>query len=934
MDAAIVVRGNSTTTPFAFTTDVTATAYNRKTGAFFVGLDSGTDAFTISRAPRPSFTTPPQFTGILEASSSLQTASIEFLAFSLQSSAPSILAVVPESTGPLQATTVTALFTGGTGETAPTASLLDAAGATSEGIVQLEANSSNIFAAIRPDSGDFGDADGGISLIGIGNNNSTSITLNIKNATTGIDGNAPRELQASSVELKGTGGGDDVVFVDPKNRVELFWDEPLQRLFIGVNIQSGTNGTDLAKAVVVARLDSGVLNLQAIVPDAAISAGLDEIVVTEGADIPVTPHHLRVMHASTGPDYLITDCAINNVCNRVFALPLVNDTTDSTSVTNGTLADINSALNSTTMKFTVPATAAGDLFVNNSITDPGAVVGAGDLPMGTGDEISDMVVLGDAVYVSLSFAPTSTLDSGIWQSQAEFDDEGKVIRWTPWSAKRTVPLNAFPGITLPGGATHNGSVDFFQVDGKAGNIWIVEGTTKQTVGISSWSTGVSSTDLISITRAALSESSYSVLDLNQATRGFLDTTLHRYALFGGVNKVAFARTSEARDITTLSSAQIAITDYSSNENFKTIKLPANAGCCQVLEYSRTSTTADNDSSHDTFGYFFAGTETGLYVFASIAGDGFNPSDLSTLNLPPFSTFAWQKAPNITGSVVDIKTSGRNLYVVTSESSSTSPLVGTIYNIPLAGTVATMFASANISTIAQTGVGIFEKALQFYGIQIVETGNAFTATPDSDEQLILATNHGLYHSDANQAGAAGIRDATTQAAASWTLVRENAARDTQNTMFNGIGGMDTPIPYTTWPFSVQDASGCSTFDRGSIHQFSGTGDSTDSLFNSFFVPEKFNANPQPVTSPFSTLFPIIYFYSDGGRRFFVFNRTTDPANQTRLGIIPFDINDWNVTQPDILNNPITSTMRRFYWVRSIGPTGIVMAGTETGVIGLQ
>ncbi len=154
------------------------------------------------------------------------------------------------------------------------------------------------------------------------------------------------------------------------------------------------------------------------------------------------------------------------------------------------------------------------------------------------------------------------------------------------------------------------------------------------------------------------------------------------------------------------------------------------------------------------------------------------------------------------------------------------------------------------------------------------------------------------------------------------------------MFNGIGGMDTPIPYTTWPFSVQDTSGCCTFDRGSVHQFSGTGDSSGSLFNSFFVPEKFNANPQPVTSPFSTLFPIIYFYSDGGRRFFVFNRTTDPANQTRLGIIPFDINDWNVTQPDILNNPITSTMRRFYWVRSIGPTGIVMAGTETGVIGLQ
>ena len=932
--ATIVVRGNSTTSPFAFTTDINATAYDRKTGTFYVGLADGNDnAFNISKAMRPTFNVIPEFSSILLDTSLLRTGTIEFLSFALQSNSPSILAAVLQSTNPLEATTVYALFTNGTGQV-ESGALNDASGAANTaGIVTIETNSSDIFAAVAANGGTFGDTDSGIALIGLGNNSGTSITLNIKDATTGIDGNKARALDASSTVLKGTSGGSDVVFL--ANFAELFWDETFQRLFIGVNISSGAIAMDIAKAVVVARLDSGILNLQEIVEDAAISGGgTDEIIVAEGANIPVTPHHIRILHASTGPDYLIVDCAQDNVCNRIFALPLVNDINNPSSATNGTLADKDSALDTTTFKFTVPATSAGELVTNNLITDPQGLVGAGDLPIGPQDQISDMVVLGDAVYISLSLVPTTTLDSGIWQSQAEFDDEGKILRWTPWSAKRTVPLNAFPGITLPGGATHNGSVDFFQVDGKTGNIWVVEGTTSQTVGISAWTTGVQSTDLITNVRAALPGSSYSVLDLNQTTRGFLDTTVQRYALFGGVNKVVFARTSQATDITSLSSPQLAITDYSSESNFKLTSLPDNAGCCQTLEYSRTSTTADNNSANDTFGYFFAGTENGLFVFASITGVGFNPIDLSTLNVAPFSTFAWQKANNITGSVVDIKTSGRNLYVVTSEPTSTSSLGGTVFSIPLAGTLSTMFNGANIRTIAQTGVGVFEKVLQFYGIQIVATGNAFSSTPDSDEQLVLATSQGLFHSNANQAGAAGIRDATSQTAAAWTVVRENAVRTTENTMFFGIGGMDTPIRYTTWPFSVQDANGFKIFNRGSIHQFSGAGDASGALFNSFFVPEKFNANPQPVTSPFATLFPIIYFFSDGGRRFFIFNRTTDPPDVTRLGVIPFDINDWNVTQPDILNDPALLTTRRLFWVRSIGPTGIMMAGTGMGVMGLQ
>ncbi len=945
LSSGIVVTGDDSAAPKAFTQKISAQTYDRKTGTFFVGLEASTseNLFTISKAARPTFSTTPSFSSVLKTGSALGMATIEFLKFSPQSSGFGVLTAVAKGSSDLEATAVTSLFTDGNGEIA-SSDLNDASGAAvTDGIVQIEVDDNNIYAAVKPDGSFFGDSDTGIALIGLGVSGST-ITLDIKDATTGNAGNKAAPLNRGSTVIKGTSGGTDVVFTS--TFAALHWDQDLERLFIGLHIQSNILATDIAKAVVVGRLDSGVLNFQAIAPDSAISGGgIDEIVVGLGRDITFSPNHLRVMHTSTGPDYLIVDCSatvtcdctFTTTCNRVFALPLVNDTSDPTDATNGTIADKSSTLDTTTKKFTDPATAAGELPENNEITNPEAVVGAGDLPIEDGKMISDMVVVGDAVYISISLSPDSANDSGIWVSQALFDDTGKIIRWTPWTAKRMVPLNAFPGITLPGGSTHSGSIKFFEVDGKTGNVWFVEDDAAKTVGITSWSTGIQSTDLITAVRSALSSSSYAVLDLNQSTRGFLDTTAQRYALFGGVKKVIFVRTATATDLSNPASPQTAITDYSSEENFRSTDLPSDAGCCNVLEYSRTSTTADNDDTRTDVSYFFAGTEKGLFVFSEILDDsGFNPIDLDTLDAAPFPLFSWKKIDNITGSVVDIKTSGAGstLYVVTSTTSPTQPFSSTVFSIPFAATTTAMFASGNIRTIAQTGVGVLQNTLQFYGIQIVATDAPRAANPENKEQLILATNQGLFRSNASQAGSASVATVTTQAAANWELIVKNSLNTTATTMFNGIGGMDTPVRQTTWPFSVQDQAGFNTFGRGSIHQYSGLGDSagTDTDFATFFDPEQFNANS---TLPaFKTLDLINYFFSDGGRRFFIFNRTSDPADQSKLAVIPYDVADWNITTPDILNDPTVANMRRFYWVRSIGPTGIVLGGTDEGVVGLQ
>lgn len=930
----IVVQGNDTTAPKAFKTAITTKAYDKRTGTFFVGLASGTDRYAISKAARPSFVTTPFFSPVLSSSSNLTTATIEFLVCSPQPTLPAALVIVSQGTLPQSANTFIGLLSNGT-ETPETSALNDAGGtATSDGIVQVEASSTHAFAFVKPAAAaPFGDAGTGIALIGI-NATATTISLDIKDAPAGINGNKATELQKASTVLKGTGGGNDVTVTD--SQTTLFWDEPLQRLFIGLHIQTGAAITDIGKAVVVARLDNGALTLQEITPDAAITgAGTDEIIVAQDSTVDLKPNHLRVMHTSTGPDYLIADCTITaGTGHRVFALPLVNNTSSPTAASNGTLAKKDSALNTTTKKFTVAASTFGDLPINNTITDPEAVVGAGDLPIAASSAVSDIVILGDAVYLSFETAPDATNETGIWSSQALFDDTGKIIRWTPWT-KRTVPLNAFSGITLPGGSTHNGSIKFFDIDGATGNIWLVEGSTEQTVGITSWSTGISSNDLISKLTTSLTSGSYSVLDLDQATRGFLSTTAHRYALFGGGNRVVFARISQSFDPANLVSPQTVITDYSSVQNFLVTSLPDNSGCCHVLEYSRTSTTADNDATRTTFGYFFAGTQNGLYVFADSNGNGFNAISLSTLNLTPFSGGSWQKVTTLSGPIVDIKTSGagRTLYVIMMTPTTTNPLRTTLYSVPFAATIAAMFAPTNIFTIARAGDGVLRSTLQFFGIQIIATDDPRAVGPENKEQLVLATNQGLFRSNASQAGSASVATVTTQVDANWQLIQDGN-KTTALTAFYAIAGANTPIRHTTWPVSIQDQHGFKTYDRGSVHQISGIGEpaGTDALFNSFFIPEHFNA--QTTSTSFATLHPIIHFFSDGGRRFFVFNRITDPADQTKLGTLPFDINSWNIAQLDIINHPTLSAVDRIFWASQIGASGILMVGTEKGVIGLQ
>lgn len=772
------------------------------------------------------------------------------------------------------------------------------------------------------------------------------------------------------------------------NRASLTWDDQLQRLYIGLQLATAVPPTtspsldgDGAQSIVVGQVSpTGALTYYNFMSSAATAvlpngAATYITAVRQVADDPqnLAAAHVNIMHSSGGGSYLIleggngtlTDNAVGvesntapitptpltsdgTIGNMIFALPLV-DMQNPADPTQGTLAAKNDPTFNTLKRFTTPATTLDDLTTS---ADPAALVGAGPLPVQPSTPISgagggifagpsgllvgadtlDLTVVDDTVYVALANQQTSTLDdTGIFYSQAMFDAQGKIASWTPW-AKRALPFDAFPKLSVDNYATR-----WVDVDPVTGKVWAVDGDYLQTVVTTVWQSGQFLSPLPNAVNSALSTGCFSVLDLDQNTSGLGAATPYRYGLFGGMSTVAFAVTNLSKvpnapfnqtndywnfpPISTTymyPAAQEPLTDYTTNQNFLVTQLPTaqNVGV-NVLEYSRQTAGTTNN-------YFFAGTDLGLFVFAQPGGAGFDVSTLSTLNAAPFSTGTWQQAPNISGAIVDMKTTGAALYIVTKQTSSAGSS-SAVYLVPFADTVGSMFANPTI--IAQTGVGSLGGTSYFYGIQIISEQIVVLAAPYT-EQLVLATNNGLFMSNA----IGGIENATNQTDAAWSAISPDGG---VTQYFGGIAGIDTPTPNTVWPFSVQDPTKQGLYDRSSIYQVSGPAPQTVGTPPAPFIfdPYPFNANVS--TPPFVTLDPINYFWSDGARRLFVITPEQPCSNiNNRVMALPYNVVEWNVKQPRVLADPVLDDVSKIFWIKNIGSTGIIMAGVENGVIALE
>jgi hypothetical protein len=341
------------------------------------------------------------------------------------------------------------------------------------------------------------------------------------------------------------------------------------------------------------------------------------------------------MHTSTGKSYLIingdnapgTTSPTTDVVpgNTIYALPLVN-IPGSDPVPNsiqGTLAKF------TDPNFITPAQTPADILTSNSIE---AKVGSGELPLQPSQAISDMVVVGDTVYVSSAYAQDLNTEPGVFYSQPMFDQYGRIYRWTPWT-KRAFPYQ----YNNPTGSSNDATgsqIAFFDVDAANGKVWAVgssnstPSTPTPAVFTTNWDTNSSNksptgmknpTDMLGILNKDFKCGCFCHLDLDQSTMGLAEQSPARYALFGGFEQVAFLLTSTSLSPVApydknsgLPYAQGVTQDFSLPTNYLLTKLPAKSGCVKVLEYSRVF-----NNPALTQGYFFAGTQSGLYVFLTI-----------------------------------------------------------------------------------------------------------------------------------------------------------------------------------------------------------------------------------------------------------------------------------------------------------------------------
>lgn len=928
INTTILVQGNDST-PFSFNHAITTAVFDRATGTFYVGLENNSDDYAVSKATRPIGGNVPVFNPI-GSNISISGQYIEFLTLATcTGNIGPLLAVVTRNNGEFftQTKVIASTNTGSFGLEADELNDASAVEVTTQGIVSLAASNTYIFAGVRPgkDLSLFGDEESGIALISICPPAPTDIfSLAIRDATTGDCGNKAIKLDKTSEELKGTGGGNDVEFppgIDNinENKVTMYWDNRLERLYTGVRIQTGNGMNDKGKSVAVGYSNSTAnnrLSLLAIASDNAIDTAEDEIIVAEGMNINLVTKHIRVLHATTGPAYLIVNGgkgSIDEVGNKIHAIPLVDNPTNPTK--HGTAADKNSPLIG--FKFVTPATAMGSLTTDS---DAAARVGSGDLPIEDAKNISDIMTIGDTVYVSIGKANDSNNDAGLFYSQALFDATGKIISWTPWT-KRAFPYDGFE--------TGQPSIAFFAVDAINDRVWAVDGACNRIARLTVWAFCADVNSLLTqLNTSRVVCGACSVLDLDQSTNGFLCHTPHRYALFGAPNAVIFTRTSKSTvdeatisTTDTLNQPQIAVTDFSSKENFLVTTLP-DSEPIRTIEYSRRSNL-------DNTNYFFAGTNDGLYVFAKPGGNGFNATNLGTLDTEPFRTGSWKRAPNLDGAIIALRTTGNVLYVVQYTSSLLQPIQCTVHLIPFASTIDMMFSEANIRTIAQSSTDFFSTISSFSDIEIM------SITPDGlTEQLILTTNQGIF----NSSRAGGVQNATDQNNAAWTQVNPD-----NTSFFNGIATVDNATiqgnsctavvdaaapPTTVWPFSLRDPHRCETFDRGELYQLNGTGPFA-------FIPENFNSI-ETTNTLFNTIYPIIYFWSDGGRRMAIVKRNIDASSVNKLLSFPFDTITWQAINPDLRTvlTPLLNAICSFNWIKQIGSTGLLFVGTNQGIVSLQ
>ncbi len=720
---------------------------------------------------------------------------------------------------------------------------------------------------------------------------------------------------------------------------DMIWDNDLETLFItGTGSLAAADAANGHYSLVKAKITAGALGLEIITPAANTVLSTDATVPFAILDIPngfTAPfilgfHKIRIMTTSTGMKYLIGNGGLHSGANikgnEFHAMRLAQ--TAAAGILTGDI-----------IKGNVSAETALGADFTNADHQISTTVGAGIAPWDNTVSCSDMVVVGDAVYVSgiaSGLARSATVDPGIWKSQARFDHQGLIIGWTPWE-------RVFP--TIDG--TTAELVPFFDVDARTGKIWRGCGGNDaaagrgKTITRTKWALANATANTLQNKLASdLANGSYCVLDLPVNLPGLAAAAANAnnsFTLFGGLEKVAFVRTkSGAVNANTGISAYNAAADYLLTSNGL-----AGTGAVRSLAYIA-------DGSANTTGYFLAGTDLGLFAYAAAAGTGF-ATGLTTLDAAPFDDGTWQRAAShaITSTIAIsqiVTCTGNRAYAIGLDTQTINGIVDRLYEINPGANV----SSFGVRIVAESGKGGLPDNAVFSGCAVITTTSALRKASDLYKGTfgVIATNDGIYTStcDLKFVAPAGtpisgewIQITSTNDIAFYGVKQPKDIRGIadfayypfQTTHFNALPIIDDSVAnlgiYEKSSFLQAGLSGNARQNNAafavttqSIVPSSDT--SGDAKNRRFALNSSTNIKNVELTTN---------FYSDGARRFFTKFNPSQPAYFNALRTLPYNATEWNMTVPDADGD--LGTVTRINWIENISGTGQLMAGTDTGVI---
>ncbi|RTL04305.1 hypothetical protein EKK58_10880 [Candidatus Dependentiae bacterium] len=296
-------------------------------------------------------------------------------------------------------------------------------------------NNGHIITCTTPNSGVFGDRGSGIALIVRGFKTENDVQVRAFQQINALTGNAADPAIAFPVDRTSqffTFNNNSLIAITP---TVFWWDDILQRWYIGITGTGNTSANDGIRTVCMARLSGHQLIIDELLPESAFNGTNNDLLIgKKGSNQQANVTDIITMHTSKNTAYLIVR-GNQNTSNDIQAIKLVqsNDPT-----LHGKVADKNSSSqdlfaptvgNIPVYQKTItpdPATTPSHLPTS---TDPATVPGGGILLQGV---VTSMKAVGDTLYVSTSNSNTAELN-GMYQTTAIVEPvKGNIVGWTSW----------------------------------------------------------------------------------------------------------------------------------------------------------------------------------------------------------------------------------------------------------------------------------------------------------------------------------------------------------------------------------------------------------------------------------------------------------------------------------------------------------------------